>query len=77
MNDNIVIMIIAALVIAVIIYILKHKNKCCGSCEKCGKVFNLDFAYHKHLDQDVAKKTGFTIRCHQTYFLGLCRECKE
>ena len=25
-------------------------------CEKCGKVFNLDFAYHKHLDQDVAKK---------------------
>lgn len=46
-------------------------------CEKCGKVFNLDFAYHKHLDQDVAKKTGFTIRCHQTYFLGLCRDCQE
>ena len=46
-------------------------------CEQCGKVFNLDFAYHKHLDQDVAKKTGFTIRCHQTYFLGTCRECQK
>ncbi len=46
-------------------------------CEQCGKVFNLDFTYHKHLDQDVAKKTGFTIRCHQTYFLGTCRECQK
>ena len=38
---------------------------------------NLDYAYHHHLDRDVAQKTGFLIHHHQTLFLGICRECQK
>ncbi|WP_337384035.1 Fur family transcriptional regulator [Acidaminococcus timonensis] len=46
-------------------------------CERCGQVMNLDYAYHHHLDQDVAQKTGFLIHHHQTLFLGICRDCQK
>ena len=46
-------------------------------CEKCGKVFNLELDYHQQLDQETAEKTGFIIHSHQTYFLGICKDCQE
>ena len=45
-------------------------------CETCNRVFNLPLAYRKNLDKDAAAKSGFEIHQHQTYFLGICPECK-
>lgn len=45
-------------------------------CETCGKVQNLLLPYHQDLDKEAAAESGFEIHQHQTYFLGICEECK-
>lgn len=46
-------------------------------CETCNKVFNLALSYRKELDKDAAAESGFDIHQHQTYFIGICPECKK
>lgn len=45
-------------------------------CETCGKVVNLAMKYHPELDKEAASESSFEIHQHQTYFLGICGECK-
>ena len=45
-------------------------------CEKCGRVFDLDEPMVSELNKQVAKRTGFKVKSHQTEFRGLCKDCQ-
>lgn len=46
-------------------------------CEKCGRVFDVDFPVNEELDKRVAQETGFKIFYHRLEFRGLCPECQS
>lgn len=46
-------------------------------CEKCGRVFDLDEPVNRELNENVVKRTGFTVLYHQLEFRGLCKDCQE
>lgn len=45
-------------------------------CLSCEKVFDLDEPVIEDLDNKIARKTGFDIKCHRLEFRGLCMDCK-
>jgi len=47
------------------------------SCEKCGRVFDVDEPVSPELDQRVAQETGFQVNRHVLEFFGLCRDCQK
>lgn len=47
------------------------------SCEKCGRVFDVDEPVSPELDQQVAQETGFQVNRHVLEFFGLCRDCQK
>lgn len=44
-------------------------------CEKCGRVFDLDEPVDPSVEERVAQKTGFLVKCHYLELSGLCPEC--
>lgn len=46
-------------------------------CLGCGRVFDAPMPYRPDFDRQVAEKTGFEIRGHQTIFEGLCYACRQ
>jgi len=57
-------------------YEVKQKSHYHFRCEKCGRVFDLDEPVVLELDEQVAKKTGFNVKYHQTEFRGICKDCQ-
>ncbi len=57
-------------------YEVKQEGHYHFRCEKCGRVFDLDEPVVSELNEQVAKKTGFKVKCHQTEFRGLCKDCQ-
>jgi Fur family peroxide stress response transcriptional regulator len=55
----------------------KKNNHYHFTCEKCGRVFDLDEPVNGELDKQVAEKTGFKVSCHQLEFRGLCKDCQK
>jgi Fe2+ or Zn2+ uptake regulation protein len=47
------------------------------SCEKCGRVFDVDEPVGPEFDRRVAQKTGFQVNRHTLEFFGLCRDCQK
>jgi Fe2+ or Zn2+ uptake regulation protein len=47
------------------------------TCEKCHRIYDLDVALNKDLEQMVAQKTGFSITYHRAEFYGICSDCQK
>jgi Fur family peroxide stress response transcriptional regulator len=45
-------------------------------CEQCDRVFDVDVAPDKELDDKIARKTGFRVTNHYLEFRGLCPQCQ-
>jgi len=46
-------------------------------CDKCGRVFDLNEAVNKDMDEKVAQDTGFWVTHHRLEFHGLCKDCQK
>ena len=46
-------------------------------CVKCHKIFDLDQPVAQHMDEAVAKRTGFKVFHHQLEFRGVCNTCPQ
>jgi Fe2+ or Zn2+ uptake regulation protein len=55
----------------------RQENHYHFSCEKCGRVFDVDESVSPGLDQRVAQKMGFQVSRHTLQFFGLCRDCQK
>jgi len=44
-------------------------------CKGCGAVCDVPLPYNVELDEQAAKKTGYTIERHRAIFEGLCPDC--
>ena len=58
-------------------YEAKRENHYHFRCERCGRVFDVDYSVDRELDRKVAKITGLKISCHQLEFRGLCHDCQH
>jgi len=47
------------------------------TCEVCHKIYDLDVALNKDMEQKVAAQTGFHISYHRAEFYGICSDCKN
>jgi len=47
------------------------------SCERCGRIFDLDEPVDETLNKRIARKTDFTVVNHYLEFYGLCRDCQS
>lgn len=47
------------------------------TCQRCGRVYDVEEPLRKDMERDIAKKLGFLITHHRVEFYGVCRECKE
>ena len=46
-------------------------------CDLCGRIFDLDEAVNKDLEEKVAQKTGFKVTHHHLEVGGVCGGCLE
>lgn len=46
-------------------------------CEACHRIYDLDVALNKDMEQVVARETGFDISYHRAEFYGICQNCKD
>ncbi len=44
-------------------------------CRMCGRVMDVELAYQKRLDRELAKE-GFQVEGHSTEFYGICPDCR-
>lgn len=47
-----------------------------GKCLRCGKIMDLDIAYHPEFDDLPNLKSGFRVVGHDIVFHGICEECE-
>lgn len=45
-------------------------------CTRCRKIMDPELSSIDHLNEEIAKKTGFTIQHHRLDFFGLCPACQ-
>lgn len=45
-------------------------------CTECGKIIEFTHPIIEKLQEDIAKKNGFTITSHKLDLYGVCKECK-
>lgn len=45
-------------------------------CKECGKIIEFTHPIIEKLQEDIAKKNGFTITAHKLDLYGICKECK-
>lgn len=45
-------------------------------CTECGKIIEFTHPIIEKLQDDIAKKNGFTITSHKLDLYGVCKECK-
>jgi Fur family peroxide stress response transcriptional regulator len=46
-------------------------------CDRCAKIFDLDEAVDKEINERIAQSTGFWITHHRLEFRGLCMDCQK
>lgn len=46
-------------------------------CRECGAVMDVSMDYDHALDEEAARKTGYAIDSHVTFFWGVCPECRS
>ncbi len=46
------------------------------TCQRCGKVYDVEEPLRKDMESDIAKKLGYTITHHRVEFYGICNKCQ-
>jgi Fur family transcriptional regulator, ferric uptake regulator len=46
-------------------------------CTSCGKIIEFQNCQIEHLQEEVAKRNGFTIQTHKLELYGLCANCQS
>jgi Fur family peroxide stress response transcriptional regulator len=46
-------------------------------CDKCARVFDIEYAEQTDIDREIEKKYGYTVSSHTLIFYGLCNDCKK
>lgn len=46
-------------------------------CTQCKKILDPDVSTLRHMEQEVARATGFRILSHRLDFFGLCPDCQQ
>jgi Fe2+ or Zn2+ uptake regulation protein len=46
------------------------------TCQRCGKIYDVEEPLRKDMEKDIARKLGFTVTHHRVEFYGICRECQ-
>lgn len=47
------------------------------TCQKCGKISDVEGVIFKEIDKQVAETTGYKITTHCIGFKGICAECQS
>jgi len=47
------------------------------SCQKCGRVYDVEEPLKKDMEKDLAKKLGFIVNHHRVEFYGICKDCQS
>lgn len=47
------------------------------TCQKCGRVYDVEGPLKKDMERDIAKKLGFVVTHHRVEFYGICKDCQE
>src|SRR3990172_11585068 len=47
------------------------------TCQRCGRVYDVEEPLKKDMEKDLAKKLGFIVNHHRVEFYGVCRDCYQ
>lgn len=46
------------------------------TCQRCGRVYDVEEPLRKDMELDLSKKLGFIITHHRVEFYGICKDCQ-